>query len=194
MQPLNLAYIISIWRMPTMTNQPIAPARQPGKLLKAFRAGMVRRWHSNPDLAATVDTLDAHQGRVARILLMLHPNPTADLLRVALTHDDGEAVVGDISGLTKAKHPETYALMQVLETKARADIWGQQPELMNANALWLRFADRLDALMWAQHHAPHKLSGDGWPEAIKWLINTAHILIPCNDTRRDIKKLIGGEK
>ena len=28
----------------------------------------------------------------------------------------------------------------------------------------LRFADRLDAYMWAKHHAPHVLDGDGWPE------------------------------
>ena len=36
-----------------------------------FRASFVRRWHTNPDLAQTVDTLAGHGGRVARIILKL---------------------------------------------------------------------------------------------------------------------------
>lgn len=31
-----------------------------------FRAGLVRRWHCNPDLAHTVDRIDGHGARVAR--------------------------------------------------------------------------------------------------------------------------------
>ena len=30
---------------------------------------------------------------------------------------------------------------------------------------WLKFADRLDAYMWAQHHRPWIMGRDGWPEA-----------------------------
>lgn len=159
-------------------------------LEKAFRAGFTRRWHSNPDLCGTVDPIDGHQGRVARIILMLHPNPTVSLLKAALTHDDGEGVVGDTSGMTKADHPQEYGILQVLECKAREAIWGPQPDMLNANRLWLRFADKLDAYMWAAHHKPHVMAGDGWPEAGAWLLDTCHILLPCNDTRREMKAMI----
>jgi len=59
-----------------------------------FRASFVRRWHTNPDLAHTVDTLAGHGGRVARIILKLWPDASPALLKWALVHDDGESVVG----------------------------------------------------------------------------------------------------
>ena len=58
-----------------------------------FRASFVRRWHTNTDLAQTVDTLAGHGGRVARIILKLWPDASTALLHWALVHDDGESVV-----------------------------------------------------------------------------------------------------
>ena len=66
-----------------------------------FRASFVRRWHTNPDLAQTVDTLAGHGGRVARIILKLWPDASAALLQWALVHDDGESVVGDVPAPAK---------------------------------------------------------------------------------------------
>jgi len=40
----------------------------------------------------------------------------------------------------------------------------------------LRFADRIDAWMWAKHHAPHVLIGDGCPECRRWLFAQAEAL------------------
>lgn len=37
----------------------------------------------------------------------------------------------------------------------------------------LRYLDRLDAYLWAQHHNPGILDRDGWPEALAWLEQTA---------------------
>jgi hypothetical protein len=39
--------------------------------------------------------------------------------------------------------------------------------------MWLKFADRLDAYMWAAHHAPHIMGRDGWPELLTWINETA---------------------
>ena len=51
-----------------------------------FRAGFVRRWHSNPDLCHTADRIDGHSARVARIMdrdgwpeLLTWINETAEL-------------------------------------------------------------------------------------------------------------------
>lgn len=143
-------------------------------LLNIFRAGFVRRWHTNPDLAHTCDRIDGHSGRVARIILALHPDPSVALLRAALIHDDGESVVGDIPSSAKT---DNWGLeLKDLEDNARDCLWLGMPFISDfgeTDARWLKFADRLDAYMWAAHHAPHVLGGDGWPEAREWLCRAA---------------------
>jgi len=142
-----------------------------------FLAGLVHRWHTNPHLAHTHDRLDGHAGRVARILLAMHHNPSAALLRAALTHDDGESVSGDIPGPTKRAHPE-YA--RVAETVERAEIkrlWGRSGDDLTRRELrWLQFADRLDAYQWAAHFAPQRIWDDGWLETRAWIMSEARAL------------------
>ena len=133
-------------------------------LTAIFCAGFTRRWHANPDLCHTIDPVDGHSARVARIILALHPAPTLQLISAALTHDDGESVTGDVPWPFKAQMIEAErALLDIAEARAVSDLWGDLPR--DDSSQWLEFADRLDAYMWAKHHAPHVLSGDGWPEA-----------------------------
>lgn len=130
----------------------------------AFRAGAIRRWHTNHALAGTGDRVDAHSGRVARIILAWHPAPSLALLRAALTHDDGEIGTGDIPGPVKAALPFEVALdLERIEDAARAAIWGEYPELTEDEGLWLTLADRLDAYLWALDHDADVDSAD-WRE------------------------------
>jgi hypothetical protein len=133
-----------------------------------FRAGFVRRWHANPDLCHTGDRLDGHHARVARIILALHPDPSVALLKAALTHDDGESVTGDIPA--PAKDGDSAA-----EHSARCDIWGDDcfAKLDVIELRWLKFADKLDAYMWAKHHAPHSMDIDEWRAARVWVLCSA---------------------
>lgn len=149
-----------------------------------FRAGFVRRWHTNPDLAHTVDRIDGHSARVARIILALHPDPSLHLIRAALVHDDGESVVGDVPATFK-----NASAMRDAEYLASVDLWGHwmQP-LGDTDRAWLKFADRLDAYMWARHHAPHVMTGDGWPEALEWLWCEA-VRLECADKVRNVLDL-----
>jgi hypothetical protein len=140
-----------------------------------FRAGFVRRWHSNPDLAHTDDRIDGHSARVARIIAAWHPSPPPELLVAALTHDDGEEAVGDMKATFKGAFPEIAAALAVIEAAHVRRIWlGSavapvlDADLSPRDHLWLKFADRLDGLMWAAHHRAD-LSADGWPESITWL-------------------------
>ena len=130
----------------------------------AFRAGFIRRWHSNPDLAHIADRIDGHSGRVARIIAMLHPAPSVELLRAALSHDDGEELTGDVSAEFKRQRSDIATALHYAEKDHRLLVWGDDPHLSDEDKRWLRFADRLDAYMWAAHHAPHVMLGDGWPE------------------------------
>jgi hypothetical protein len=144
-------------------------------LLAIFRAGFVQRWHTNPDLAHTCDRIDGHSARVARIILALHPSPDLTLIRAALIHDDGESVVGDVKAPTKDGNRDLADALDRAEWDAVDALWGHYPAegCSTEDRAWLKFADRLDAYMWAAHHAPHVLTGDGWPEAREWLMNTA---------------------
>jgi 5'-deoxynucleotidase YfbR-like HD superfamily hydrolase len=144
-------------------------------LEKAFRAGFVRRWHMNPELCHTVDRVDGHAGRVARIILMLNPGVSVGLLRSALIHDDGESVVGDVKAPSKEEFPIIADALEELECMARGQIWGVEhmDHPVGNDAVWLKFADRLDAFMWAKHHAPHVMNSDGWPAAKSWLLTEA---------------------
>jgi len=162
-------------------------------LLKAFRAGFVRRWHTNPDLAHTNDRIDAHSGRVARIILMMHPDPSVALLRAALIHDDGESVVGDIPAIFKNSMGKTdRASFEAYEDDAVCSIWPKAtPAIADTEIRWLKFADRLDAYMWASHHAAHIMDGDGWPDAWAWLELQSNILNCVSgfrDAVRDVRR------
>lgn len=141
-----------------------------------FNAGRVRRWHKNPALSWTDDYLDGHQGRVARILLALHPKPSAALLAAALTHDDGEAGPGDMACDDKRANPVLAGLIGDLEHAKYVELWQSPPvadALPEADQAWLKFADSLDAYMWASHKAPGETGRNGWPEQRLGLIDFA---------------------
>jgi hypothetical protein len=116
-------------------------------------------------------TLAGHGGRVARIILKLWPDASRALLQWALVHDDGESVVGDVPCTTKGA-----TVIHEQERAALDRIWPEMPDLTPDEYDRLRFADRLDAYMWAQHHAPHTLTGDGWPECRCWIFAQAEAL------------------
>lgn len=162
-------------------------------LMAIFRAGFVRRWHTSPDLAHTCDRIDGHSARVARIILALHPDPSVDLLRTALIHDDGESVAGDVKAPTKDAFPVIAHALAEMEVQASVALWGSvayDDDPQPHGREWLKFADRLDAYMWAQHHAPHVMGRDGWPEAREWLEAQA-ISLGCVDA---VLPVIGGRR
>ena len=137
---------------------------------RVFYAGLTTRWHTNPHLAQTCDRLDGHQGRVARLILALFPDASRDLLIAALTHDDGESVTGDI--------PATYPksdMHKSAEALARGEIWGLGFQLLaRYERERLRLADKLDAYMWAEHHAPAVvLDNPEWSEAWQEIVKLA---------------------
>ena len=137
---------------------------------RIFYAGLTTRWHTNPHLAQTCDRLDGHQGRVARLILALFPDASRDLLIAALTHDDGESVTGDIPATTGKTAEQMGA-----EALARGEIWGLGFQLLaRYERERLRLADKLDAYMWAEHHAPAVvLDGGEWSEAWQEIVKLA---------------------
>jgi len=121
---------------------------------RLWLSGRVMRWHANARLAGTGDRLDGHHARVAQLIIeaMAPQQPSANLLIAALTHDAGEYAVGDLPGDMKRQMPDVAERHALVEECARDAIAGAFPELTESEATYLRWADRTDAFLWAQHH------------------------------------------
>lgn len=129
-----------------------------------FRTGRVRRWHAHPEVSHTEDYNDGHQGRVARLLLALHPKPSLLLIAAALTHDDGELATGDLPSDFKRDHPELREAIRAIEHRQTKEIWGCSPTntIDEESREWLKFADRLDGHMWVKRYVPEVLKQHDW--------------------------------
>lgn len=161
-------------------------------LNQIFRAGRVRRWHANSDLSWTDDYVDGHQGRVARIILALCPDPSATLIAAALTHDDGEWMFGDIPAPGKAAMTPMFrhALNQA-ESDARQAVWGDKSPsaLTEKEYAWLRLADRLDGYMWCLFTMPDVTLRAEWQDAKRGIEALAASL----DCVEDVTRVIGSK-
>jgi len=130
------------------------------KIKQIWRSGLVRRWHSNPDMASTVQTNAHHQWGCAVLAMHLFADDL-DLLRSAILHDVAEVDIGDVSGLAKSKDSDLKTAMDVAEDK-NAERLGVDYIASDR----LKLIDMLDAYLWVKHHKPEILTGDGWPEQI----------------------------
>lgn len=148
-----------------------------------WRASFVRRWHSNADLCHTVDPIVGHSGRVAIIINHYWPKCRKELILAAIHHDLPEYITGDVRGDTKRANPALNAELSTVEAKAARDM-GITLNLSPGEERMLKFADKLDAFMWARHHAPHVLEQDDWQKAIRWLDMEAESLGLNNPERK----------
>lgn len=119
-----------------------APSK--ASLTDTLEATLVRKWHQNPRLAHTGDTVGSHSGRVALIILHFWPDASADLLRAALYHDLAESIVGDLGPTAKALVPEHRAAEAAVAVKH-----GWHVDLSAQDRERLDLADKLDAYWWA---------------------------------------------
>jgi hypothetical protein len=91
-----------------------------------------------------------------------------DLLAACLCHDLGESVTGDVPVSAK-RDPRLAGPLGVAEDRALAAM-GMGFDLTADDARRLKFLDRLDAYLWAKHHAPHVMARDDWQAALSWLL------------------------
>lgn len=133
------------------------------KILRAWRAGMTRRWHSNPDLCDTVDPDCAHQGRVALLALLLFPAEASRALLIhAIAHDQGEAGPGDISYDAKKASPALREESMRLEAEEIAAQGIDLPPLTDRENKIVKLCDWLDAWLWMMRHARHLNKRGDW--------------------------------
>ena len=124
---------------------------------EVWRSGLVRRWHSNPDMASTGQTNAQHQWGCAVLAAHLFPDDHQVLL-AAILHDVSEVNIGDVSGLAKYQNAELKAAIDDAEERNASDLG---VSYVSSNKL--KLIDMLEAYLWVKHHNKSILVGSGWP-------------------------------
>lgn len=145
-----------------------------------YRSGSVRRWHANPDLAHTGQTLADHHGRCVQLLLALCPEEelSLDLIVAVAHHDVAERWVGDLPWPFKAAFPEVAEAHAAAEAAILVIEAGVDFSIDPREVRWLKLVDRLDAYLYAATHAPHVVAGADWAEAREEIVRAAWGLGP----------------
>lgn len=112
------------------------------KLLYIYEAGHVKRWHC--EMLIKEEYVSAHSWGVATWIALLHPSPSAALLKAALLHDIAEKKVGDLNRWAKVRFPELAHQVHAAEATVM-DSLGVMPTLDPDEESWLKVCDLLDA-------------------------------------------------
>lgn len=114
-----------------------------------YLSGKVRRWHT----CVGLDQTNAdHSHGVAFVIAMLHPNPSANLLKAALFHDLGELGSGDMP--SPAKRDKILAeRIKVLQQETLRQLRIPEINLTEEEQDWLSFADAYETYMFIHYAA-----------------------------------------
>jgi hypothetical protein len=116
----------------------------PGRRVwRAFHAGQVKRWHTHGYLIRTQD-IAQHSNGVVQVIVLLHPDPSARLLKAAVMHDFGELKTGDMPRWAKKEVPTIELALEKLEQGQRQK-YGVDYPLGEEEQRWLAGADLMDA-------------------------------------------------
>ncbi len=111
-------------------------------------AGIIPRCHTfgAPDPSQTVGL---HSWNVTNLLLVLHPEPSLNLIKAAMWHDAPERHLGDIPAPVKWASPVIRNELAKLEDRIHAE-FGTSVPLTDDEVRWLVCVDRLELLLMAQ--------------------------------------------
>lgn len=111
-----------------------------------YKRSKVKRWHVWD--IPIVQTTAEHSAGVAMIIIALHKNPSANLLKAAIYHDLHEYDLGDISYEAKTRYPELEEIDKAFEKQfiERIDMVDDL-SLTDAERDWLTFADMTESFL-----------------------------------------------
>lgn len=111
----------------------------------AREAGEVQRCHALPHHSPY--NLAIHSYGAVSLLLLLHPDPSLNLIKALMFHDVAERWLGDVPSPGKAISPQ----MGLLYEEVERDILNQlemNPLLGAGEVMWLRAMDTADLYLW----------------------------------------------
>jgi hypothetical protein len=130
-----------------------------GKVLFCYAAGQTRRWHAMEHMIRQ-ETIAAHTWNVLMWIMLLHPEPSKNLLFAALVHDVAEHVAGDMPRWTKERLGGALERLEanVLDSK------GLLVDLDEPDHEWLRAVDLFDAWMFLRQNL---IAGNRLPDVME---------------------------
>lgn len=166
------------------------------QIAAAYAGAGTARWHANPALARSGQTVADHHGRCILLLVLLHPGPVPTALATYLAlHDMGEARAGDLPYPFKRAYPEVAAAHAEAESALLADLLGMPlPYLTPLERDWVHLIDRLEAAAWCLLAAPSEFDrpASGWAEAMVDILALAKKLGVCEQVSGFVNDLRGG--
>lgn len=142
-------------------------------ILKAWNAGFVRRWHTQPRLVDTIDPCNGHAQRCTVLLLLFWPDSTRDSIIDTIIHDQGEDDSGDMARPSKQRFPEIKEMMAQVEAES-IEAQGFPTIIVTGTELARRkFVDLLDSYLWMLRHKPQMASRPEWVDQYVLLIQWA---------------------
>jgi len=117
------------------------------QVLATREAGTVRRCHIFPHHGPY--NIAQHSYGAVSLLLLLHPEPSLNLVKAVLWHDVGERWLGDMPAPAKWDNPELGRVYEEAEQKLLARL-GLAQELTDEELNWLKAVDTLDLWLWCR--------------------------------------------
>lgn len=118
----------------------------PAERLSILReAGAVERSHVMPHHGSY--TVGKHSFDMALLLLVLHPDPSINLLKACLVHDLGERFTGDVPHPAKMLDGEMAKRLARMEHAAHEKL-GTTVDLTTEERAWLVGLDQIEFLLW----------------------------------------------
>jgi 5'-deoxynucleotidase YfbR-like HD superfamily hydrolase len=114
-----------------------------------YLAGKVKRWHT---CVGMEQTNADHSHGVIMVIALLHPNPSANLLKAAAAHDLGEFITGDMLSPAKSD-PVIRDRLKQLESEGRHSMGIPDWPLTEEEQKWLEFADAYETFMFITYVA-----------------------------------------
>lgn len=147
-------------------------------ILKAWNAGLVRRWHTQPELCDTIDYDSGHQQRCTIMLLLFWPDAPRWLIIMTLIHDQGECDAGDMAGPAKAKHPEVRGILQLIEDDSIREQGFPLDHLLLTpeEQRKIKFVDYLDSYVWMLRNKSQLSRKVQWAQQLDHLFTEAEAL------------------
>jgi HD domain-containing protein len=142
------------------------------RLMFCYNAGQVRRWHARTHVIRQ-ETIASHTWSVVMLILLLHPNPSKELIYAAMVHDVPEFVTGDIPRWFK-DYEGVRNLISAAEEGilSKYALWHEQ-DLVPEDLDWLKAADLFDAWMFLRQNllAGNQLVTDSYHRATAAMLN-----------------------
>lgn len=117
------------------------------RVLAAREGGNVLRCHTVPHHGQY--SVGKHSYDALSLLLLLHPNPSMNLVKATLWHDCAERFVGDIPAPAKWTNSELGKVYEEAERRVLATL-GLLPCLLPDEEDWLKAVDTLELWLWCR--------------------------------------------